>query len=92
MPGSAAQLARCPYHDAATDFDPFEMRDPFPFYEWARAEAPVFFSDELKYFVVARHAERRQGRRRLSLNREHRLCARPARFGLRALRRAGGDP
>ncbi|MDU1670758.1 MAG: cytochrome P450, partial [Bradyrhizobium sp.] len=57
MPGSAAQLARCPYHDAATDFDPFEMRDPFPFYEWARAEAPVFFSDELKYFVVARHAD-----------------------------------
>ncbi len=57
MPGSAAQRARCPYHDAAKDFDPFEMRDPFPFYEWARAEAPVFFSDELKYFVVARHAD-----------------------------------
>ncbi|WP_257168091.1 cytochrome P450 [Bradyrhizobium sp. SRS-191] len=57
MPGSAAQLARCPYHDAAKDFDPFEMRDPFPFYEWARAEAPVFFSDELKYYVVARHAD-----------------------------------
>ena len=57
MPGSAAQLARCPYSDAAKDFDPFEMRDPFPFYEWARADAPVFFSDELKYFVVARHAD-----------------------------------
>src|SRR3954447_12152281 len=57
MPGSAAQLARCPYRDAAKDFDPFEMRDPFPFYAWARAEAPVFSSDELKYFVVARHAD-----------------------------------
>ncbi|MGJ5177538.1 cytochrome P450 [Bradyrhizobium oligotrophicum] len=57
MPGSAAQLARCPYSDAAKDFDPFEMRDPFTFYEWARAEAPVFFSEELKYFVVARHAD-----------------------------------
>jgi cytochrome P450 len=57
MPTSTAQLARCPYSDAATDFDPFEMRDPFPFYEWARAEAPVFFSEELKYFVVARHAD-----------------------------------
>ncbi len=57
MPGSAAQLARCPFGDAAKDFDPFEMRDPFPFYEWARAEAPVFFSDELNYFVVARHAD-----------------------------------
>lgn len=57
MSTSTAQAARCPFHDASTDFDPFEMRDPFPFYQWARAEAPVFFSDELKYFVVARHAD-----------------------------------
>lgn len=57
MSTSTAQAARCPYSNASVDFDPFEMRDPFPFYEWARAEAPVFFSDELKYFVVARHAD-----------------------------------
>ena len=54
---SAAQPARCPYADASKDFDPFEMRDPFSFYEWARAQTPVFFSNELKYFVVARHAD-----------------------------------
>lgn len=57
MSTSTAQAARCPFHDASADFDPFEMRDPFPFYEWARAKAPVFFSDELKYYVVARHAD-----------------------------------
>ena len=57
MATSTAQLARCPYADASTDFEPFEMRDPFPFYRWARAQAPVFFSDALKYFVVARHAD-----------------------------------
>ncbi len=57
MATSMAQANRCPFSDASTDFDPFDLRDPFPFYEWARAEAPVFFSNSLKYFVVARHAD-----------------------------------
>jgi cytochrome P450 len=57
MLNSPAQAKRCPFSNAAADFDPFDLNDPFPFYEWARAEAPVFFSDELKYFVVARHAD-----------------------------------
>ena len=47
----------CPFHDAATDFDPFDLNDPFPFYEYARAEAPVFYSEKIGYWVVARHAE-----------------------------------
>ena len=47
----------CPFHDAATDFDPFDLTDPFPFYEFARAEAPVFYSEKLGYWVVARHAD-----------------------------------
>ena len=54
---STAQAKRCPFSNAGADFDPFDLNDPFPFYEWARAEAPVFFSAELKYFVVARHAD-----------------------------------
>jgi cytochrome P450 len=29
----------------------------FAFYEWARAEAPVFFSEELAYYVVPGHAD-----------------------------------
>src|SRR3954451_6607324 len=57
MATSTAEARRCPFSDASADFDPFDLRDPFPFYEWARAEAPVFFSDELKHFVVARHAD-----------------------------------
>lgn len=47
----------CPFHDAAADFDPFDLTDPFPFYEFARAEAPVFYSEKLGYWVVARHAD-----------------------------------
>jgi cytochrome P450 len=57
MSSSTAQAQRCPFSDASADFDAFDIRDPFPFYEWARAEAPVFFSDQLGYFVVARHAD-----------------------------------
>ncbi len=33
----------CPFSNAANDFDPFDLTDPFPFYEYARNEAPVFF-------------------------------------------------
>src|SRR3954469_4275556 len=47
----------CPFSNASIDFDPFDITDPFAFYEWARAEAPVFFSDELQYYVVAGHAD-----------------------------------
>ena len=37
----------CPFSNASIDFDPFDVTDPFAFYEWARAEAPVFLSEEL---------------------------------------------
>jgi cytochrome P450 len=47
----------CPNSNAAIDFDPFDISDPFGFYAWARANASVFFSDELQYFVVSRHAD-----------------------------------
>ena len=57
MSSSTAQAQRCPFSDASADFDPFDISDPFPFYAWARAQAPVFFSDQLGYFVVARHAD-----------------------------------
>ena len=55
---ATATAARgCPFSDASIDFDPFDINDPFAFYEWARAEAPVFFSDELQYYVVAGYAD-----------------------------------
>ena len=52
-----AQEKSCPFSNAPADFDPFDLTDPFPFYEYARAEAPVFYSGKLGYWVVARHAE-----------------------------------
>jgi cytochrome P450 len=57
MATSAAAAKACPFSDASIDFHPFDLADPFPFYEWARNEAPVFFSPDLNYFVVARYAD-----------------------------------
>jgi cytochrome P450 len=52
----AADAARCPFHgDVAEAFRPFDVKDPFPFYERARHEQPVFFSEELGFWVVTRH-------------------------------------
>jgi cytochrome P450 len=39
-------------------FDPFSgayLTDPYPFFEQYRAEAPVFYSQELDYWVVSRY-------------------------------------
>lgn len=51
------RVPACPFHDAAADFDPFDLTDPFSFYKYARAKAPVFYSEALDYWVVARHAD-----------------------------------
>jgi cytochrome P450 len=55
MAGSGTKA--CPFTNASKDFDPFDLTDPFPFYEYARGEAPVFYSERLGYWVVSRHAE-----------------------------------
>jgi cytochrome P450 len=47
----------CPFSNASKDFNAFDLDNPFPFYEWARAAAPVFRSEELGYYVVTRHAD-----------------------------------
>jgi cytochrome P450 len=39
------------------EFRPFELGDPFPFLARARAEAPVFYSPELDYWVVTRYED-----------------------------------
>ncbi|WP_434622504.1 cytochrome P450 [Tabrizicola sp. M-4] len=52
-----APAKACPFSNAAADFDPFDLTDPFPFYAYAREEAPVFYSDKLGYWVVSRHAD-----------------------------------
>ncbi|MDE0172014.1 MAG: cytochrome P450 [Defluviicoccus sp.] len=48
----------CPASALAAGFDPFSetyLADPYPFFERARAEEPVFHSPETGYWVVARH-------------------------------------
>jgi cytochrome P450 len=42
-------------HDVAAEFKPFDLAHPFAFYERARREQPVFFSEELGFWVVTRH-------------------------------------
>ena len=42
-------------HDVAADFRPFDLEEPFDFLERARREQPVFFSEELGFWVVTRH-------------------------------------
>src|SRR5262245_66545000 len=38
-------------------FRPYDIADPFRFYARARAEAPVFYSDELGYWIVSRYED-----------------------------------
>jgi len=53
----------CPFHgEGATefrpsDFRPFDTADPFAFYARARREQPVFFSEELGFWVVTRYED-----------------------------------
>jgi hypothetical protein len=41
----------------SADFDPFDIASPFDFYARARAEEPVFFSEELGYWIVSRYED-----------------------------------
>ena len=50
----------CPASAVGTDFHPFSetyLDDPYPFFERARREEPVFHSPETGYWVVARHED-----------------------------------
>ena len=55
MTTQTAGAGKCPFSNASEDYKPFDMKNPFPFYEWVRHEAPVFFAEKLGYFVVARY-------------------------------------
>lgn len=41
----------------ADRYDAFDMTDPFPFYEYARREAPVFWNEAIGCWVVTRHED-----------------------------------
>lgn len=38
-------------------YDPFDMADPFPFYQYARTEEPVFWNEALGHWIVTRHED-----------------------------------
>src|SRR3954469_10860943 len=41
----------------AGDFRPYDIADPFGFYARAREEAPIFYSEEIGYWVVSRYED-----------------------------------
>lgn len=50
----------CPWHSQAAAFDPFEgpfHLDPSEALRWSRAQAPVFYSPKIGYWVVSRYAD-----------------------------------
>jgi cytochrome P450 len=57
MTATSSAARQCPFSNASSEFDPFDMQDPFAFYEWARAEHPVFYSPDIGYHVVTRYAD-----------------------------------
>lgn len=46
----------CPFMNKE-DFNPFDLSNPFPQYKEFRQEKPVFFSEELGYYVVTRYED-----------------------------------
>lgn len=44
----------CPFHKASEAYKPFDLTNPFPVYKQAREEEPIFFNEELGYYVVTR--------------------------------------
>jgi cytochrome P450 len=56
-PVDPQQSAACPVHGVAREFRPFDIADPFALYARARAEEPVFFSEEIGFWVVSRYED-----------------------------------
>ncbi|MHB8692547.1 MAG: cytochrome P450 [Solirubrobacteraceae bacterium] len=53
-----SQTGRCPVSAISAGFQPFSetyQADPYPFYERARSDEPVFFNEEIDAFVVTRY-------------------------------------
>jgi hypothetical protein len=50
--------SQCPFHGSVGEaFKPFDLSNPFPFYQWARKEEPIFYNEELGYWVVTRYED-----------------------------------
>lgn len=57
--GQPTSAPACPHPELARDFQPFDLAEPFDFYARARAQAPVFYSPEIDYWVVTRYDDMR---------------------------------
>ncbi len=57
--GQLGRAPACPHAELARDFQPFDLAEPFGFYARARAQAPVFYSPEIDYWVVTRYDDMR---------------------------------
>lgn len=55
-------ISGCPFHAKAIseEFKPFDLTNPFPFYQKAREEAPIFFNEQLGYWVVTQYKDIRE--------------------------------
>jgi cytochrome P450 len=60
MSGDAIAVPTCPHAELGREFKPFDTAAPFAFYARARAEAPIFYSPEIDYWVVTRYADIRE--------------------------------
>ncbi len=49
--------SHCPITNFSADFDPLDLRDPFPLLAVARREQPVFYSPAIGYWVVTRYED-----------------------------------
>ncbi|WP_284037613.1 cytochrome P450 [Neobacillus sp. 114] len=52
--------SKCPFHSAGSEFNPFDQTywaDPYPFWENARQNEPVFYHPDLNYWVVTRYPD-----------------------------------
>jgi cytochrome P450 len=60
MFGDAAAVPTCSHAELGRDFKPFDTAEPFAFYARARAQAPIFYSPEIDYWVVTRYDDIRE--------------------------------
>jgi cytochrome P450 len=60
MSGDAVTAPACPHAELGRDFKPFDLAEPFAFYAHARAQAPIFYSPEIDYWVVTRYEDIRE--------------------------------
>ena len=56
-PQNPASPSGCPMHTAARNYAPFDHEAMYPFFAQIRSEVPIFFCEEIGYWVVTRRAD-----------------------------------